>query len=220
MNVRVFSGWAFPADALDGLVHDVVTRTRAMRLPEELWIGWSLGGLEAIARAAGGITPDDTSASEGVPDRLVLIASTARFCRDAEGWPGTEPAVLRGLQGRLRREPVAALAGFHALVAGPTTSPETVQTRTAASLALDHQDLVRGLENLARWDVRPLLWRLQMQVLVVHGSDDRIIPSAAAERMAGLLPRPTRCDHPTAGHDLPLSEACWTADRIVEFLGS
>jgi pimeloyl-[acyl-carrier protein] methyl ester esterase len=207
-------------DALGGLVHDVVSRTTATRRLESLWIGWSLGGIEAMARAAGDVDQDDTRGLAGPPGRLVLIASTARFCRDGEGWPGTEPAVLRGLQGRWRREPAAALAGFHTLAAGPTTSPETVQARTAASLALDPLDLARGLDNLARWDVRPLLSRLHMPVLVVHGRDDRIIPSAAADRLAEMLPRATRCDHPTAGHDLPLAEARWTADRIVDFLGT
>jgi pimeloyl-[acyl-carrier protein] methyl ester esterase len=214
MKVRVFSGWAFPSDALDGLVEDVVGRTTCARQPGEVWVGWSLGGLEALALAA------EQPRKEGAPSlsHLVLIASTARFCRDGEGWPGTEPAVLRGLQGRLRRDPAAALTGFHALCAGPETSPETVHARTTASLALDREGLTHGLDTLARRDVRPLLSQVPMPVLMLHGRDDRIIPSAAADRVARLLPHATRCEHPTAGHDLPLAQACWTADRIVEFL--
>jgi pimeloyl-ACP methyl ester carboxylesterase len=214
MKFRMFCGWSFPPDALDGLTHDVVARTTSAPQAHEVWIGWSLGGLQAIALAAE--RPPDEVRSP--PGRLVLIASTARFCRDGEDWPGTEPAVLRGLQGRLRRDPAAALAGFHTLCAGSETARETVHSRTAVSLSLDHDELAHGLDALARLDVRTLLSRIQVPVLVLHGGRDRIIPSAAAERLAAMLPDAMRCEHPTAGHDLPLAHARWTADRIVEFL--
>lgn len=214
MTFRMFCGWSFPADALDGLARAIVDRTTSARMAQEVWIGWSLGGLQALARAAE--CPQDEAPSP--PGRLVLIASTARFCREGEEWPGTDPAVLRGLQGRLRRNPAAALAGFHTLCAGSETAPEIVHARTAASLALDHYELAQGLETLARLDVRQLLTRVRMPVLVLHGGDDRIIPSAVADRLAALLPDATQCQHPTAGHDLPLAQPRWTADRIVEFL--
>ncbi len=214
MTVRMFCGWSFPSDVIDGLARDVVDRTSSARQARELWIGWSLGGLRALALAAECPQGEEQSP----PGRLVLIASTARFCRDGEDWPGTEPAVLRGLQGRLRRDPAAALAGFHALCAGSETAPETVHSRTAASLALGHDELTHGLDTLARLDVRPVLAQVRMPVLVLHGGQDRIIPPATAERLAAMLPDATRCEHPTAGHDLPLAQARWTADRIVEFL--
>lgn len=213
MKVRVFSGWSFPSNALDALVQEVVARTTSVRSPGECWIAWSLGGLQALALAT-----ERTQEEDSQPHWLVLIASTARFCRAEDGWPGAEPAELRGLQRRLTRDPAAALAGFHALCAGPETSPDAVQSRGVTSLSLDRDDLAEGLDTLASQDVRPLLSRVRMPVLVLHGRLDRIIPSVTSEALAANLPQATRCEHTGAGHDLPLAQSRWTADRIVEFL--
>lgn len=213
MRIRSFSGWAFPPDSLDGLVQGVVDRARPTRQPRELWLGWSLGGLRALAMAA-----ESDRGADAPPDILVLIGSTPRFCCDDDGWPGTAPASLRRLERRLARDPAAAIAGFHAICAGAETTPEMIHSRCAASLALDHRDLAEGLQALASVDVRLLLPVVRQPVLVLHGGHDRVIPPEAAEAMAEQLPRAVRFEHPTAGHDLPLVQTRWTIDRIIEFV--
>ncbi len=206
MTAAFHTGWAFPDAALRPLA-------RACGFPPappgaaRLLIGWSLGGLRALREAAGRTPP---------PDGVVLLASGARFCADQDGWPGTPPAVLRALQRKLRTEPADALRGFHRLAAGASASEALVESRRRASAA---QDLAPGLAELAQLDLRGDLPRLAMPVLLLHGARDRIFPAGVATATAQRLPRATLQIHPEAGHDLPLMQTAWCADRIREWLG-
>ena len=54
------------------------------------------------------------------------------------------------------------------------------------------------------------------RVLVMASDADRLVSSACARRLADRLGA-ALATHPSAGHDLPLDDPSWVADRVAEF---
>ena len=104
---------------------------------------------------------------------------------------------------RLEREPVALLADFYARCGSPPDSrcPGTVD---ADSLRRDLQLLQ---ENVLELSAIPAA----AQVLILHGSRDRVVPVERAEELRELLPNSALAIVAEAGHALPLTHvgACW-----------
>lgn len=197
---HLLTGWSFPAHTLDGL--GGAGRARG---------GWSLGGLQALA----GLRDEPMRWPTGI-----LISSTARFCGEADGWPGLPRPALRALQRQLQRAPREALLGFHRLCAGPETDDVVIAQRVEDSLALGLDVLATGLRELDTLDVRADLPAITQPILILHGARDQVIPVQAAERMAELLPQATLIIHPEAHHDLPLAHCAWVAEHIRMFLAT
>ncbi len=206
MKAALWSGWAFPPDALAPVA--AAAGLTVVREPEQadIWLAWSLGGLYALKQL--GERPAVR------PRLLVLIASTARFCADTD-WPGMPAANLRALQRQLARAPGDALRGFHRLCAGEQAAASLIDERTAASQALD---LPPGLRALAELDLRPQISSIDLQILLLHGAHDRVIPPAAAHALSARLPNARLREHPEAGHDLPLTHPGWIAAHLHEMI--
>ncbi|MCY4604488.1 MAG: alpha/beta hydrolase, partial [Gemmatimonadetes bacterium] len=104
---------------------------------------------------------------------------------------------------RLEREPAALLADFYARCGAPSDSrcPGTVD---ADSLRRDLQLLQESVLELS---ARPAT----AQVLILHGSRDRVVPVERAEELRELLPNSALAIVAEAGHALPLTHAraCW-----------
>ena len=209
-SIQLWSGWSFPDSALADLRAHLVER-----LPRDQTMvvrgGWSLGGLRALQEVVEGRSP---------ATHLILIAGTARFCADADRWPGLPEANLRALQRQFARDPREALTGFHRLCAGPDASAELIHQRTEISLSLGLETLATGLHTLATLDLRNALAQCRLPVLILHGMRDPLIPVAAAERMLEALPLAKLVRHVHAGHALPLTHPEWVAEQISAFLGT
>ena len=104
---------------------------------------------------------------------------------------------------RLEREPAALLADFYARCGSPPDSrcPGTVD---ADSLRRDLQLLQENVLELAAIPTAA-------QVLILHGSRDRVVPVERAEELRELLPNSALAIVAEAGHALPLTHvrACW-----------
>ena len=104
---------------------------------------------------------------------------------------------------RLEHEPAALLADFYARCGAPSDSrcPGTID---AASLRRDLQLLQESVLELSAIPAAA-------QVLVLHGSRDRVVPVERAEELHELLPNTTLAIVAEAGHALPLTHArtCW-----------
>jgi len=118
---------------------------------------------------------------------------------------------------RRARNPMAALMGFHRLVASNSLAPAEVDARWRQSLRLASPT---GLDELAALDLRAAASRLRVPVLVLHGARDRVFPPAVARATASLLQRPTLHIHEWAGHDLPLMETGWCARHIQAWIST
>ena len=216
------SGWAHPADCLASLAAQLrpcldvalldpdpdALRARLEALPVPAWLaGWSLGGMLALQAAAA-----HPSRARG----LILISSTARFTRAAPDDPAGVPAArLRALTAAVRKHPAEALGPFLGQCAAPAAPLVTAQV----ALTLGAPALLAGLERLAQLDLRAECAGLQAPALILHGAQDRVIPPAAADRLARDIPGAQGRRHPTAGHDLPLREPEWVGREILSFIG-
>lgn len=148
-----------------------------------LWLGWSLGGLVALAAAL--------RAPERVQG-LILMTATPRFVRTAD-WPTAMPAAtLARFHEGLLADPAGTLSRFLTLqVRGSDRARETLR-RLHHDLASrpppDPAALALGLELLSGQDLRRSLGRLRAPSLWLFGSHDTLVPSAVADRIEPLLP--------------------------------
>lgn len=184
----------------------------AMRLAAGLdrpahWIGWSLGGLIALAAARH---------APATVARVTLIASSPRMAA-APGWPGIDPRALQNFERELRDDPCATHDRFLALqVRGSEGSRSTLRAlrRAVAIDGLPSIDgLLHGLDLLMQSDLRAALEALSCPVDAVLGEQDALVPSALAEHLEALAV-PTRII-PGAGHAPFISHPDVVTDAVV-----
>ena len=164
----------------------------------------SMGGLLAIE-----LLPESCK-------KLVLISSTAKFCA-SEGYDcGTPGKILRRMILQLKRNPEAVLEEFFKNVHFPHQ-----QRRRSFQLRYDEaalSELVEGLEYLLTSDVRKTIPNLGIPVLLLHGSDDRIIPPTASEWLHEHLPDSQLKVYHPSGHALPAHRFAEVMNEISTFL--
>lgn len=104
---------------------------------------------------------------------------------------------------RLEREPAALLADFYARCDAPLDSRWTG--------AIDADSLRRDLQLLQESVLELSAIPAAAQVLILHGSRDRVVPMERAEELRELLTNSALAIVAEAGHALPLTHArmCW-----------
>ena len=104
---------------------------------------------------------------------------------------------------RLEREPAALLADFYVRCGSPSEGhwPEPI----------DVDGLRRDLQLLQENVLELAAIPAAAQVLILHGSRDRVVPVERAEELRELLPNSALAIVAEAGHALPLTHAraCW-----------
>lgn len=173
-------------------------------------VGWSTGGLAAIETAAR--YPEKVAC-------LVLLSSTARFC-SADGYgSGVKPAVLRAMIRGLKQNPERVVSDFISGALHPlNVCRDVLDARTKAALAEGADSLARGLEYLAKTDLRPDLPSIAVPCLIIHGRQDRVVPWEASLYLNANLSLSRIELLPSGGHCL--IEQCGSAlvGRISQFV--
>lgn len=173
-----------------------MTAVIADRLPGSYSVcGWSLGGQVAIRLAL--------QAPERV-QRLVLVASTPCFVKQAD-WPwGMEATTLTLFMENLMRDYTQTLNRFLTLQISGSEDQTRVLARLRESVLCDQPPdaatLQTGLKILQTSDLRAELNRIGQPVLLIHGQNDVITPAGAAEWMQQHLPRAHLRLFPHCGH--------------------
>jgi len=133
-----------------------------------IWIGWSLGGMVALAMAH--FFP---SLTQGVG----MVAAGPRFTQ-AQDWPWAMPlATLRAFQQEFYRQADKTMQRFISLQAHNTSELRLLRTLHRQVTPTDHQVLADGLEALASWDLRAV----QYAPWLCLGQQDRLLPVALGE---------------------------------------
>jgi pimeloyl-[acyl-carrier protein] methyl ester esterase len=141
-----------------------------------VWVGWSLGGMAALAAAR---------KARGKIRALVLVASTPKFTQSAD-WPhAIAPELLYQFDEQLRGDYRQLLEDFIVL-----QSMGASKLREEAKLLRGYlqeggepapQALSLGLKFLLQADLREVLRELHCPCLLLLGDRDKLVPSALAE---------------------------------------
>jgi len=145
-------------------------------------IGWSLGGMVALA----------------LPNRfptrvkkIILIGSNPHFVQTAD-WVGMQKQTLEKFAANLTADCYGTLLRFLALqVHGLDKHKEILKELKVVLQACkmpDEDVLQGGLEILQQQDLRLLLKQLHCPVQVILGSHDTLVPVAVAEKILQLKP--------------------------------
>jgi pimeloyl-[acyl-carrier protein] methyl ester esterase len=146
-------------------------------------LGWSLGAQFALAWA---------QRHPRQVERLVLISATPRFVAGPD-WPhGMPEATLRGFGAVLGREPDTAWQRFLMLQTQGDTQTKAVVRALRSALGARPPATPAVLRDALAWlrdnDLREACAAITRPCLVVHGSEDRIVPPAAGLWLAAQLP--------------------------------
>jgi len=238
MNIIFINGWACDQQLLQPLCSALQQnsgQTQVLTLPElrqhaddyatallsllpttapVLLVGWSTGAiiaLDALRRRR-----RETAAVVG----LVAISATARFCNDQPDYScGIAAARLRALRKALRRQAQQSLSQFFTDVYAPAEADAAMHAAAvAAALNMGDAELQHGLQYLETTDMRAELSELSCPVLLLHGTDDQIIPAAAAEFLQNQLPTATLQLFAGHGHALPTTAPTLIHDLIEHWL--
>ncbi len=198
---------------LDDLARDLSDLAGSLALEGAVLVGWSLGA--HVALAALPLLGQRVSA-------LVLVSGTPRFTL-AKGWPhGLEARSIRVLARSVGRDVARAAARFFdgMFVEGELDGEgrRRAERVRAAVPPPDAAAALSGLEILEREDLRPLLERIDVPTLVVHGEADPICPVGAARAMASAIPNARLAMIRGAGHAPFLSRAGAFRDALGSFL--
>jgi len=192
---------------------DAVAGALAAALPARVSVcGWSLGAQFALTwarRDAQQVT------------RLVLIAGTPRFANRADWTHGIAAAVLDAFAVDLERDYRATLQRFLALQArGDGHAREVLRHLREQALsrgAPDARALAAGLQILRESDLRDLLPHIPQPTLILHGTEDTVVPPAAGEFLQRALPNARLAAIAGAAHAPFVAHVEQVASSIKEF---
>lgn len=193
----------------DALAESLLARAPAT---PSAWLGWSLGGLVALAAARA--APDRV-------DKLVLVATTPKFVQ-AQDWPCAMPvAQLQQFAAGLADDYAGTVLRFLSLQVSAEERPTLRALRaTATRTPPQSAALIAGLQLLAETDLRAALAPIAQPVLIVQGTRDKLTAPAAAEFLAARLPNARLRLIDGAGHAPFLSHPALFADIVNEFLAA
>jgi pimeloyl-[acyl-carrier protein] methyl ester esterase len=149
-----------------------------------VWCGWSLGGLVAL------------QAAQQEPHRitgLMLLTTTPRFLQTTK-WPCALPlTVVEQFHQLLITDPHATIQHFLTLqahgLAHATHHVRTIRSLLAGQPKPDWNALQVGLQLLRDSDLRSTLSAITIPTAWFFGARDTLVPKAAAEQIAILMPQ-------------------------------
>ena len=152
-------------------------------LAEVTLLGWSLGGQLALQFSAD--FPQQVT-------RLLLVATTPRFCATANWSAGLPSSELRALRQGLQKRYQATMGSFFDLQFKGEDLPaerrrEIIEFAVRPAGRPDAAAALATLDILGQEDLRPLLAAIDRQTLVIHGENDQIIPCAAGRYLSEHL---------------------------------
>jgi pimeloyl-[acyl-carrier protein] methyl ester esterase len=202
-------GYSFRSDVPLELL--ACARAIAADTPPAVWLGWSMGGLVALAAALD--VPEAVRA-------VVPMCSSPRFVRSEE-WPyGNDAAMVRQLAADLEADYKATVERFIALEAMGSADPRAEARRLKQEAFSrgepDPRVLMEGIRLLEATDLRPRLADIRQPNLWIAGRRDRLVhPEAmrwSAEAAGGRFEEIAHAGHaPFIGH------AAVVADVLTQF---
>ncbi|CAK0741872.1 Pimeloyl-(acyl-carrier protein) methyl ester esterase [Gammaproteobacteria bacterium] len=180
------------ASAASSNIDDWAQAVREVVPSGSAWMGWSLGGMVALAAA----TLDPTGIRA-----LIMVGASPRFVRGSD-WPAAlAPELLAEFGRGLKEDWRSTLSRFLALQTRPGTSQIMRRLRTLMlAFPPDPAALTQGLTLLRETDLRPRLSRVTCPTMVLLGARDTLVPVEVSTNLAHLRPDWKICHLAEAGH--------------------
>ena len=212
-GARALHAFELPFDghsASAGVALDAIVQRLLPLAPSSArWVGWSLGGMIALAVAA---------AAPARVEELILIASTPRFTR-APDWPhALDAADLGQIRNSLSKSVPRTLGRFAALCAqGCADTLALSRELNAACRDVPSPPaavLRSGLDMLDTLDLRALLRRAPQRLKLILGDGDPLVPATVIPDLRRLRPDIEILHLDGAGHTPFLSHKQACADFV------
>lgn len=192
---------------------DMVRAVLAVAPARAGWVGWSLGGLVALRAAL--LEPARVRA-------LAMIASTPCFVRKPDWQSAMQPELLDTFAAELAQDYQRTLDRFLALqVRGAAHATQVLKSLRATLHAGGSPQLAglrAGLDILRSTDLRGEAAQLQCAALLLMGERDTLVPIAAGQATAQLLPHAQLTVIEAAGHAPFISAPDNVANALQRFL--
>jgi pimeloyl-[acyl-carrier protein] methyl ester esterase len=176
-------------------------------------LGWSLGGQIALDLAA---------AMPAQVERLILVATSAKFAAGSDFPHGMPRLLIDMMAERLRSDYRRSVSDFLDLqVRGSAGSGSILKQLQHALLVHGEAQpaaLAAGLNTLLKSDLRASLGHIQAPTLAIAGQHDRITRPAATRALAQALPHARFVEMPHAAHAPFLSHRKEFATLVANFL--
>lgn len=155
---------------------DIKTLVDNRHYERPIIVGWSMGAMVAIEYALS--YPDELAG-------ICLVGGTPRFIRTEDFPHGLPPKDLKGMKLKLRRDFERCIAEFRAAISSGLTPEEKI---LVADTPLPRACAAKeGLDELASVDLRHRLGQINIPVLLIHGTQDRVCPPGASAYMEGEI---------------------------------
>lgn len=177
-----------------------------------VWVGWSMGGLVALAAAQ-----HPAHAASG----LVLVNATPKYVQSPD-WPhAMPPAVLEQFAQNLEQDYAGTLERFLTLQMAAGEDRNVLRRLRHEMFRYGEPvtaALHAGLRLLQDQDRRGVLGNIAVPALVIQGERDRLVPMGAARYLAEHLPQARLAPVPGAGHAPFLSHPDAFLEKLEDFL--
>ena len=178
--------------------HDDWIEALAEHLSESpaIIVGWSLGGMIGMQLALR--YPEKVKG-------LVLISTTPSFCNRSNWNHGCQQETFDAFESGIKENSPKTLSRFFMLMLQGDAINRSDYNRIAKAGIDKHHPptqvtLAKGLSLLATTDLREAISSIPTPTLVIHGSQDAIIPTAAGAWLAAELPHSTWQAFDSCGH--------------------
>jgi len=194
---------AYGDDCVDQL--DAWLDVTKAQLPNRYHVlGWSLGGQVAIRLAH----------NNSHVDRLVLLATNAKFVRDHDWQHGMSLELLTQFVEKYQAQPAKTMRRFASLQALGCEQSKTFAAQMVAQMAPESSKLL-GLKLLHTLDERAHLKVLTRPCLIELATDDQLVPKDWVEQW---VLAPTCMVNLVAGGHAYVLQSETLASRVIAFL--
>lgn len=171
-----------------------------------LVLGWSLGGIRAMQLALR--QPDMVTG-------LILLATTPCFV-NRQGWSrGMDKSVFAAFKKQVKEAPTTAMQQFVRLNAAAKLDRETRDNLASLSTEVAVFALHEGLNELEETDLRDAASSITVPVLLMHATDDRVVPVTASHWLHEHMVNSRLIEFPLGGHAFFIKHASEVVDQIA-----
>ena len=153
----------------------------------------------------------------GMVTGVILLAGTPCFVNREDWQPGMDKTVFEAFRQQVTDNQAQAMQQFVRLNAAAKPDRQTKTDLIALSGKVAADTLLDGLDELENTDLRERIEAITAPVLLLHATDDRVVPVAASRYLHQHLASSQLVELETGGHAFFLKHTSAVAGQIRAF---